>query len=65
MLNDRMVENIRSANVTEIDDILKLAVERRRELFPDWDMVYLALPKNDPEERKRTIDQALIWLEYK
>ena len=55
----KVLESIRNADTTEIGDILEAAVQRKRELYPEWEMVYLALPKNDPQERKRTLEW--VW----
>lgn len=42
---------VKYANQKQIDQILEAAIERRAELFPDWEMAYIVLPKNDPEKR--------------
>ena len=52
-------EYISMADTESADRILDAVFARRRVLFPDWDMVYFALPKNDPEERKLVLKQAL------
>lgn len=41
---------IREADAKEIDEILNAATERRRQLFPDWEMVFFARPKQTPQE---------------
>ena len=48
-----------SAKEEDVDEILDAVFARRRELFPDWDMIYFALPKNNPKERKMLLEQAL------
>ena len=55
-MHNELITAIRSANASEIEDILHLAIEKKRQLFPDWDIIYLALPKTDKYERKRTLD---------
>lgn len=55
----QVINYIRQADPAEIGDILETAVARKRELYPQWEMVYIALPKNDPEERKRTLEW--VW----
>ena len=49
---DEMVRKIGAADSEMIDMILDAAMNRKRELYPEWEMVYLALPKNDPQERE-------------
>ena len=46
-----------------LEVILNAAFERKRELYPDWDIIYLALPKEDWQERKRTLTMALNFEE--
>ena len=50
---------ISNADETSVDQILESAFNRRRLLFPDWDMIYFALPKNNSAERKWMLEQAL------
>lgn len=50
------------ATQEEIDAVLNVALNRRRKMFPDWDMTYIALPKNDLEERRHTIEYAMELL---
>ena len=55
-------EYISRAGAETVDQILDAAFKRRRELFPDWDMIYFALPKNNPKERKMILEQVLDML---
>ena len=55
----QIVDYVEKATEEELDGILNAVFQRRRKLFPDWDMIYFALPKNDPAERKRLLEQAL------
>ena len=50
---------LRSANVKQVDAVLKAAGERRGGLFPQWEVIYLSLPKNDPEQRLEMLRQIL------
>ena len=47
----------------EIEDILSTAMKRKEELYPQWDMVYLALQKDDLEKRRATLASLLRWEE--
>ncbi len=38
---------IMQADEILVDEILEAAVSRRRQLYPDWEMLYFALPKGD------------------
>lgn len=59
-MDERLICNyIAAADAESVDRILNAVFTRRRELFPDWDMIYFALPKNNPEERKVVLEQAL------
>ena len=59
MTSGTIVSYIENADEEMVDCIIELAFQRRRKLFPDWDMIYFALPKNDPAERKRLLEQSL------
>ena len=58
---NELIETIDSANAFDIEDILCAAIERKRQLFPDWDILYLAVQKNNESERKLTLDCILQW----
>lgn len=48
----RIMRDIQKADAREVDEILDAAMARRKQLYPDWEMVYFAVPKNDPRERQ-------------
>ena len=51
-MREGTLQNIKKANAKEVDEILDAAMERRRQLFPDWEMVYYARPKKILQEGK-------------
>lgn len=51
-MREGTLQNIKKANAKEVDEILDAAMERRRQLFPDWKMVYYASPKKILQEGK-------------
>ena len=62
-MNEQLIcEYLAAADAESVDRILNAIFTRRRELFPEWDMIYLALPRNNPEERKLVLEQALNTL---
>ena len=52
MLEQILLE-IQKAGGKEIDVILDATLERRCQLYPGWEMVYLATPKQTPEYGER------------
>ena len=52
---NEILKRIGSTDTFEIDEILWACIQRRRALYPDWDFVFVSLPKNDPQERKRIL----------
>ena len=52
---DELCQRIRLAGPEEINDILQAAFERYRNLFPNDEILYLSLPKNNPQERQRLL----------
>ena len=56
-----LFKTIQSADASDIDDILHIAIERKRYLFPDWDILYLAVPKNDKEAQSKTLEYIQKW----
>lgn len=58
-----IIRRIAFMNHLGVDDILDAAVKRKEALFPGWDIAYIALPQNDWEERKETLEKLLEWEE--
>lgn len=53
MRREKLVAIIQNADAETIDYILDAAIQRKRELYPDWELFYCAVPKDaitSPEE---------------
>ena len=44
---------ISQADDTQLNEITRALTARYKTLFPDWEVVYLALPLQDPEHREQ------------
>ena len=49
---------ISQADDAQLNDITTALSARYKTLFPDWEVVYLALPLNDPQRRDELWAQA-------
>ena len=58
-----IMEFIKSMNAEEIDLTMQALIIRKREIYADWEMIYMAIPKKDPAERKRTIQYIIEMLQ--
>jgi len=56
---DTIVFEIGKADVGQIDILLDAVFARKRELYPEWDLNYIALPKCNWEERERIFENIL------
>lgn len=56
LLTKLSIWHIRRASLEDVDAIMRQTFYRREELFPDYDPIYLVLPKYDREERKRQLE---------
>lgn len=59
-----VVAEIEKADTLETDMLLEAVIKRKRALYPQWDIFYLALPKTDWDKRERILE-AVIRLERK
>lgn len=60
----KLLEEIKK--LEDYDDlmvVLKTATARWNALFPDWDIITISAPRNDPEEKKRVIEAAFKYIE--
>ena len=51
-----IINSIRHANKNELDAILNAVIERENILYPEWEVISVALPRNDWEHRKYCLD---------
>ena len=56
---EELQRQIRNADSTQIDILLEAAFARKRELYPQWDIQYMVLPRDDWEERRKILDYVL------
>ena len=52
---DQVLAYIHQTDDLQISEIIQTLVIRYREVYPDWDITFLSLPKNDPDERNNLI----------
>ena len=57
--SEQLFEAIRQADRELLEEIMREISLRYRRDFPDWDVIYLAIPKGDAQKRAET----LRWLE--
>ena len=63
MGESQFLREIEKMDSTELGAILHAAMERHRVLFPDWETVCLALPKNNLEMREMYLKIMIEYLE--
>lgn len=59
----RLVKRIQGMEAGELDCVFAAALDRKIRLYPDWEIIYLALKRDDPVLRKQMIRQMLQLLE--
>lgn len=57
----QILSYIRSTEDSQLEQILSAALDRKRVLFPDWDIQYIAVPKNDPREQEILLEFISKW----
>ena len=53
---EAILERIDAATVSEIDWIINVALERKRELYPEWDIYYMAVSRTKGEMRRKNLE---------
>lgn len=59
---DLLIKNIQAATDYELQDIMKAIEKRYSTAYPDWDVVYVAVPK-DPKIRREKLENILKWFD--
>ena len=63
MKKEELVAIIRNAPAWEIDAYFDAAMDRKRELYPNWKILYAAFPTDEPENYRITLEEARKTLE--
>ncbi len=61
MTTKAIIRAIARADAESIDPILEAAMRRKRALYPDWELIYAALPRQEGKTRQ-TAEQILRLL---
>ena len=59
---DLLIKNIQAATDYELQDIMKAIEKRYSTAYPDWDVVYVAVPK-DPKIRREKLENIMRWFD--
>lgn len=60
---NEVLSKIVQADDIEISEIIKAVIRRYEAAYPDWEIIFLSLPKHDPVERCQRIEEALKFLQ--
>ena len=64
MVRYQLIKAIRGADRNEIWDVLAAAMERYREGYPDWSIIYYAIENKNRRKYKRELLR-IIWMMIK
>lgn len=64
MVRYQLIKAIRGADRNEIGDVLAAAMERYREVYPDWRIFYYAIENKNRRKYKRELLR-IIWMMIK
>ena len=52
----QVISAIEQADDKQIQEVFHAVMRRYRTFYPDWDVIYLAVPKNNMQEREESLD---------
>ena len=52
---EEILKKLEKADAAQIDTLLDMMIRRKRELYPDWEIVYYARKKNEPDDLTRLL----------
>lgn len=58
-----VVDRIENADGGEISEIIRAIIRGYRKLFPDWEVIFLSMHRNDPVKREKDIENLLRYLQ--
>ena len=60
---ENVLQRIGNMTPREIDEAMRALIARKQELYTDWELIYMAIPKNNEEDRRATIRFIIDMLE--
>lgn len=63
MNRKRLVKMIQRMEAGELECVFAAALDRKIHLYPDWEIIYLALKRDDPVLRKQMVRRMLHFME--
>ena len=57
-----LVKAIHAADDTQIRLVIDAVIERFARMYPDWEILFCSLPKNDPEARRIHAQRLIDYL---
>ena len=59
---EQILSDIQQADSAQLNDIILTVVARYRQLYPGWEVMFLSLPKDDADLRRKTVDRVCALL---
>ena len=60
---EKVLQYIDHADDTDLSEFVQAFVARYHRLFPDYEIIFLSMPKNDPAQREWILRHALHMLD--
>ena len=58
-IDSEILRRIERADDLEIGEVIQAVIRRYQKIYPEWEAIFLTIPRNDPEERKRIMEMIL------
>ena len=59
---EKVLERIDCADDIELSEIIQSVIRRYGVLHPDWEVMFLYLPRDDPHARHRCVEETIAFL---
>ncbi len=63
MHEERLLEQIVQADCNMLNEIMDAVRLRYKTVFPEWEIIYLAIPKQDSQERREQLEAMIHYLQ--
>lgn len=58
-----LLDRIRFADADTVSNLLPAMIQRYSEVFEDWEIMTVVMPRNDPDAQVRTLQSAIAFIE--
>ena len=59
---NEILDQIKKSDDTQLSEIIQSVIRKYGVLHPGWEIIFLSLPRDDPEARRKCVEETVAFL---